>query len=61
MSRMTDISAIEICTICQSANKAYVAVIEVCRKTIFVLSQLTGIRTYIKYVTEVSQENSKLC
>ena len=61
MSRLTNISAIEIYTICQSANKAYINVIEVCRKTVFVLSQLTCVNTYIKYVTEVSQENSKLC
>ena len=51
MSRLTNISAIEICTICQSANKAYIKVIEVCRKTVFVLSPLTYINTYIKYVT----------
>ena len=37
MSRLTNIYVIEICTICQSANKAYVKDIEVCRKTVFVL------------------------
>ena len=64
MSRLTNSSAIEICTICNTVNKAYVKVIETCRKTIinkFVLRQLTCINTYIKHVTEVSQENSKLC
>ena len=45
---ITNRSAIEICTICQSANKEYVKVIEVCCKTVFVLSQLTCIYTYIK-------------
>ena len=60
MSRLINRFAIEICTICNTANKAYVKVIETCRKTVFVLSQLTCINTYIKYVTEVSQENSKL-
>ena len=35
----------QICyTICQSANKAYVKVIEACRKTVFVLKQLTCIK-----------------
>ena len=56
MSRLTNISAIEICTICQSANKTYVKVIEACRKPIFVLSQLTCINTYIKYFTEKSHK-----
>ena len=57
MSRLTNRSAIEIYTTCQSANKAYVNVIEVCRKTVFVLSQLTCLNTYIKYVTEKSYMN----
>ena len=61
MSRLTNRSAIEICSICNTANNAYVKVIETCRKTVFVLSRLTCINTYIKYVNEVSQENSKLC
>ena len=42
----------EICTICHTANKVYVKSIETCRKTVFVLSQLTCINTYIRYVTE---------
>ena len=50
MSRLTNTFAIEICTICQSANKAYVKV--ACRKTLFVLSQLTCMNTDIKYVTQ---------
>ena len=41
MSRLTNRSAIEICTICNTANKAYVKVIETCHKIVFVLSQLT--------------------
>ena len=41
-----------MCTIYQSANKAYVKVIVVCRKTVFVLNQLTCINTYKTYVTE---------
>ena len=61
MSRLTKRFAIEICTICNTANKAYVKVIETCCKMVFVLSQLTCLNTYIKYVTEVSQEKSKLC
>ena len=56
MSRLTNRSAIEMCTICHSANKAYVNVIEVCRKTVFVLSLLTCLNTYIKYVTENSHK-----
>ena len=48
---MTNRSAIEICTICNTANKAYVKAIETCCK-IFVLNQLTSIIAYIKYVTE---------
>ena len=40
MSRLTKRSAIEICTIYHTANKAHVKVIEACRKTVFVLSQL---------------------
>ena len=52
MSRLTNRSAIEICIICNTANKTYVKVIETCRKTVFVLSQLSCINTYIKYVTE---------
>ena len=57
MSRLTNSrSAIEICTICQYVNKAYVKVIEACRKTVFVLSQLTCINIYIKYVTEKSHK-----
>ena len=56
MSRLTNRSAIEICTICNTANKAYVEVIETCRKTVFVLSQLTCINTYIKYVIEKSHK-----
>ena len=35
-----------IFTICHSAKKAYVMVIEACRKTVYVLSQLTCINTY---------------
>ena len=48
----------EICyrNICQSANKAYVKVIEACCKTAFVLSQLPCINTYIKYITEKSHK-----
>ena len=61
MSSLTNRSAIKICIICQFASKAYIKIIEVCRKTVFVLSQLTCINTCIKYVTEVSQENNKLC
>ena len=53
---LTNRSAIEICAICNTANKAYVKVIETCRKTVFVLSQLTCINTYIKYVTEKSHK-----
>ena len=45
-----------MCTICHTANKAYVKVIEACHKPVFVLSQLTGINTYIKYVTEQSHK-----
>ena len=60
MSRLTNSSAIAICTLCQSANKAYVKVIEVYRKTVFVLSQLTWLNTYIRYL-KVSQEYSKSC
>ena len=56
MPRLTNRSTIEICTICQSTNKAYVKVIEACCKTVFVLSQLTCINTYIKYVTEKSHK-----
>ena len=56
MSRLTNRSAIEICTICKSANKAYVKVIKVCRKAVFVLGQITCINTYIKYVTEKSHK-----
>ena len=56
MSRLTNRSDIEICTICNTANKAYVKVIETCRKTIFVLSHLPCINTYIKYVTEKSNK-----
>ena len=52
MSRLTNRAAIEICTICNTANKAYVKVIENCRKTVFVLNQLTYINTYIKYIIE---------
>ena len=55
MSRLTNSSAIEVYTICNTANKKYVKVIETCRKTVFVLSQLTYINTYTKYVTEKSQ------
>ena len=54
MSRLTNRSAIEVCTISQSDYKACVKVIEVCRKTVFVLSQL--FYTYIKYVTEKSHK-----
>ena len=61
MSRLTNRSAVEMCTICNTANKAYVKAIETCRKMVFIPSQLTCINTYIKCVTEVSQENSKLC
>ena len=57
MSRLTNRSAIEICEICHTANKACVKVIEACYKTVFVLSELTCINTYIKHVTEVSKEN----
>ena len=39
-----------------SANKAYVKVIEVCRETVFVPSQLTCLNTYLKYVTEKSHK-----
>ena len=42
--------------ICNTVNKAYVKVIEICRKTVFVLSQLTSINTYIKYITEKSRK-----
>ena len=42
--------------ICNIANKANVKVIETSRKTVFVLSQLTYINTYIKYVTEKSHK-----
>ena len=56
MPRLTTRSAIEICTICNCANKAYVKVIETCRKTVCGLSQLTCINTYIKYVTEKSHK-----
>ena len=56
MSRLTNRSAIEICAICNTANKSYVKVIETCRKTVFVQSQLTCINTYIKYVTEMSHK-----
>ena len=56
MSRLTNRSAIEMCIICHSANKACVKVIEACYKTVFVLSQLTGINTNIKYVTEQSHK-----
>ena len=56
MPRLTNRSAIEICIICNNANKAYVKVIEICRKTVFVLSQLTCINTYIKYVIEKSHK-----
>ena len=41
-----------MCTICNIAKKAHVKVIETCCKTVFLLSQLTCINTYIKYVTE---------
>ena len=58
MSRLTNRSAIEICTICQSANKAYIKVSEACRKSVFVLSQLPCINTYIKYVTEKSHKKT---
>ena len=34
----------------------YHYVIEACRKTVFVLSRLTCINTYIKYVTEMSHK-----
>ena len=40
MSRLTNRSAIQLCTICNTANKAKVKVIETCRKTVFVLSLL---------------------
>ena len=56
MSSLTNRSAIEMCTTCKSANKAYVKVIEACRKMVFVLSQLTCINTYIKYITEKSHK-----
>jgi hypothetical protein len=56
MSRLTNRSAREICTICNTANKGYVKVIDTCRKTVLVLSQLTCINTYIKYVTEKSHK-----
>ena len=56
MSRLTNRSAIEICTIYQSANKAYVKDIDVCPETVFVLSQLICINTYIKYITEKSHK-----
>ena len=56
MSRLIKRFAIEICIICNTANKAYVKVIETCRKTVFVLNQLTCIYTYIKYVTEKSHK-----
>ena len=39
--------------ICNTVNKAY---IEICCKTVFVLSQLTSINTYIKYITEKSRK-----
>ena len=45
-----------ICTICHTANEAYVSVIEACHKMVFVLSQLTCINTYIKYLTEKSHK-----
>ena len=45
-----------MCTICKTANKAYIKAIETCCKTVFVLSQLTSIITYIKYVTEKSHK-----
>ena len=57
MSRLTNRSAIDICTLPQSANKAYyVKIIEVCHKTVFALSQLICINTYIKYITEKSHK-----
>ena len=56
MSKLTNKSAIEICTICHTTNKAYVKVIEACRKTVFVPNQLTCINTYIKYVTKKSHK-----
>ena len=56
MSRLANRSAIEICTLCQSANKAYVNVIEVCHKTVFLLSPYTFFNIYIKYVIERSHK-----
>ena len=56
MSRLTNRSAIEMCTICNTANKAYVKVTETCLKTVLVLSQLTCINTYKTYVTEKSHK-----
>ena len=53
---LTNRSAIEICTICHTANKAYTKIIDSCRKTVFVLNQFTCISTYIKYVIEKSHK-----
>ena len=61
MSSLTNRFAIELCTICQSANKAYVKVIEICRKTIFCTEPVNLYKYLHKIVTEVSQENSKFC
>ena len=46
--KVANSSAIAICTTCQSANKAYVKVIEVYRKMVFILSQLTCLNIYNK-------------
>ena len=47
MSRLTNRAAVEMLTKYHTANKAHIKMIEACDKTIYVLTQLNCINTFI--------------